>query len=52
MNTYVDVTRPATEARRPRYLLAPTHARLWGGAVSIDGFTLARDPARTWIPMI
>jgi hypothetical protein len=52
MNSYVDVTRPATEARRDRYTLAPTPAGGWGGAVSIDGFTLARDPASLEPPMI
>lgn len=46
MNTYVDATRMATEARRVRHTLAPTPAGLRGGAVSIDGFTPARDPAR------
>jgi hypothetical protein len=52
MNTYVDVTRPATEARRGWLMLAPTPFGARGGAVSIDGFTLARDPARPRDPMI
>ena len=51
MKFYVDVTRPATEARRARLMLAPTAFGAWGGAVSIDGFTLARDPA-SWTLMI
>ena len=45
MKTYVDAIRMAAEASRPRHTLAPTPAGLRGGAVSIDGFTLARDPA-------
>ncbi len=52
MNITVDVTRTAIGASRARHTLAPTPARLRGGAVFVDGFTLARDPARTWYPMI
>ncbi|GAA2719375.1 hypothetical protein [Cellulomonas aerilata] len=51
MNTHVDVTRPATQSRR-RYTIAPTPDGLRGGAVSIDGFPFARDPACPWNTMI
>ena len=35
-----------------RRALAPTSVRVRGGAVSIDGFTYARDSARTGILMV
>jgi hypothetical protein len=50
VNTYTDVTRVAVMASRVRHTLAPTPTTFRGGAVSIDGFTLARDPASwTWM---
>jgi hypothetical protein len=52
MNTTYDVTRVAVAASRVRHTLAPTPARVRGGAVSIDGFTFARDPASPGSPMI
>ena len=48
---YVGVASPVTLARRARRTLAPTPFGVRGGAVSIDGFTLARDSARPWILM-
>ena len=39
-------------AGRARRLVAPTFARFRGGAVSIDGSTLAGDSARTGILMV
>ena len=51
MNTYTDVTCVAVMASRVRHTLAPTPMTVRGGAVSIDGFTLARDPA-VWTRMI
>jgi hypothetical protein len=50
-NSYTDVTRVAVMASRVRHTVAPTPVTFRGGAVSIDGFTLARDPA-SWIRMI
>jgi hypothetical protein len=52
MKLYVDVTGVEAMASRARHTIAPTPAGLRGGAVSIDGFTLARDPARPGSPMI
>jgi hypothetical protein len=50
-HVYVHVASTATDARRARRMLAPTPFGVRGGAVSIDGFSLARDSARTWILM-
>ena len=50
---YVDLGagHEGTVSGRARRTLAPTPFGVRGGAVSVDGFTLARDSARTWNPM-